>query len=176
MALELLPERLWERIQPLLPPEKPAGTRGRPPITNQAGPDRHRLRAAHRLPVEHDPQGAGLRQRVDLLPAVPGLDRAGYLPSISTDSAWRLGDSQGRWSHVYTHILQWPLSVPFKAQKTRTFDAKKLHLNRSVARTCSSPRSSCITRIICRSRRAVLSRNRRLPFSAISSLARSLSR
>lgn len=35
MAFELLPERLWERIQPLLPPEKPAGTRGRPPVTNK---------------------------------------------------------------------------------------------------------------------------------------------
>lgn len=35
MAFELLPERLWARIEPLLPAEKPAGTRGRPQITNK---------------------------------------------------------------------------------------------------------------------------------------------
>ena len=36
MAFELLPESLWERVEPLLPPEKPAGTPGRPPISNRA--------------------------------------------------------------------------------------------------------------------------------------------
>lgn len=32
MAAALLPERLWSRIVPLLPPMKPVGSRGRPPV------------------------------------------------------------------------------------------------------------------------------------------------
>lgn len=32
----MVPEELWEAIEPLLPPEKPRGTRGRPRVPNRA--------------------------------------------------------------------------------------------------------------------------------------------
>ena len=35
MAGPLLPDRLWSRIAPLLPPVKPVGSRGRPPVGNR---------------------------------------------------------------------------------------------------------------------------------------------
>lgn len=35
MAAPLLPDRLWSRIAPLLPPVKPAGSSGRPPVGNR---------------------------------------------------------------------------------------------------------------------------------------------
>jgi transposase len=35
MAQPILPEAIWEIIKPLLPTEKPAGTRGRPQVSNR---------------------------------------------------------------------------------------------------------------------------------------------
>mgnify|MGYP003889335563 CR=1 FL=1 len=35
MAKPILPDALWEIVKPLLPPEKPAGTRGRPQVSNR---------------------------------------------------------------------------------------------------------------------------------------------
>ena len=36
MARPLLTNELWEKIEPLLPPVREAGTRGRPPVSNRA--------------------------------------------------------------------------------------------------------------------------------------------
>jgi transposase len=36
MAKPLLPDELWERIEPLLPPQPPRPKGGRPPISNRA--------------------------------------------------------------------------------------------------------------------------------------------
>jgi transposase len=35
MARELVPDALWEMIEPLLPPDKPPKSNGRPPIRNR---------------------------------------------------------------------------------------------------------------------------------------------
>lgn len=35
MARPILPDRLWELIEPLLPPDKPAGSNGRPAVSNR---------------------------------------------------------------------------------------------------------------------------------------------
>jgi len=35
MAREIVKEELWKKIEPLLPPEKPKGSNGRPPISNR---------------------------------------------------------------------------------------------------------------------------------------------
>lgn len=35
MAREILPDALWERVNPLLPPDKPRGSNGRPPVSNR---------------------------------------------------------------------------------------------------------------------------------------------
>ena len=36
MARALLPDSLWEIIEPLLPPDKPPKSNGRPPVSNRA--------------------------------------------------------------------------------------------------------------------------------------------
>ena|SRR5688572_30513249 len=36
MAKLLVPDELWEKVEPLLPPAREAGTRGRPPVPNRA--------------------------------------------------------------------------------------------------------------------------------------------
>ena len=36
MAKQLLPDELWNRIEPLLPPDRPKPKGGRPPISNRA--------------------------------------------------------------------------------------------------------------------------------------------
>lgn len=35
MAREIFPDDLWALIEPLLPPDKPAGSNGRPPVPNR---------------------------------------------------------------------------------------------------------------------------------------------
>jgi transposase len=35
MARAILPDELWEVLEPLLPPDKPRGSNGRPPIPNR---------------------------------------------------------------------------------------------------------------------------------------------
>jgi transposase len=36
MAKLLVPDKLWSKVEPLLPPVRGAGTRGRPPVANRA--------------------------------------------------------------------------------------------------------------------------------------------
>ena len=36
MAKLLVPDELWSKVEPLLPPVREAGTRGRPPVPNRA--------------------------------------------------------------------------------------------------------------------------------------------
>ncbi len=36
MAKLLVPDELWEKVEPLLPPVREAGTRGRPPVPDRA--------------------------------------------------------------------------------------------------------------------------------------------
>ena len=35
MAREILPDELWSLLEPLLPPDKPKGSNGRPPVSNR---------------------------------------------------------------------------------------------------------------------------------------------
>jgi hypothetical protein len=47
-----VPEKMWQKIRPLLPSEKQPGTPGRPNVPFLKGPKRHPLRFAHWLSVE----------------------------------------------------------------------------------------------------------------------------
>ena len=73
MAKPLLPDELWEIIEPLLPPVDPQ-PQGRPaPRPRPQGPDRHPLRPQDRHPLGGPAPRDGLRLRHDLLAAAARL-------------------------------------------------------------------------------------------------------
>ena len=85
MAKPLLTDELWERIEPLLPPEPPKPKGGRPPV-----PDRQALTGILFVlrtgcPWEYLPAGNGLRLRHDLLASAARLAAAGVWEKV-----WRL--------------------------------------------------------------------------------------
>ena len=88
MTRPLVPDELWEVVQPLLPRHRARpGKRGRPPGGRPGLPDRHHLRPAKRHPLGDAAPGDGLRLRHDLLAATAVLAAARRLEEAPPRSA-----------------------------------------------------------------------------------------
>lgn len=59
MAKAILPDELWRIIAPLLPPDKPVGSNGRPPVTNRQALTGILFVLRTGLPWEYLPQEMG---------------------------------------------------------------------------------------------------------------------
>ena len=90
MAKPLLPDELWERIEPLLPPPKPRRFRfpGRKPLDNRKALTGILFVLKTRHPVGVPAAGDGLRQRHDLLATASRLASRRGLAASSTRSSW----------------------------------------------------------------------------------------
>jgi Putative transposase of IS4/5 family (DUF4096) len=92
MAEQLVPDELWDAIQPLLPSKPPHPKGGRPWIEDRAvlGGIIYVLRAGVPWAAAARP-GAGLRQRRDLLAAAAGLAGRRRLGGLASSAAGLAG-------------------------------------------------------------------------------------
>lgn len=72
---ELVTDKLWGLVEPLIPRgnTKPARGRGRPPVSDRAALTGIMFVLRTGIPLGIFAQGAGLRERYDLLEAVDGV-------------------------------------------------------------------------------------------------------
>ncbi len=92
---ELVTDKLWSIIEPLLPKSPPGPKGGRPRISDrQARRGRH-LRPQDRHPLAGPTRGDELRQRQHLLAAIRPLDDARCVAATACGAAYRPGQGGG---------------------------------------------------------------------------------
>ena len=91
----LVPDDLWEAIEPLLPKEPPKPKGGRPRVPDRAALAGIVFVLRTGLPLAVAAAGAGLRQRLDLLAPAAGLAAAGVWERLH-DTAPELAGRRGR--------------------------------------------------------------------------------